>query len=165
MGTIALCGCAIATILVGRQFAQGLNPVGDLIRYLYLYSVLGALITYILNVRLGHSAVLSSGAVGLAGGLLLPVLYPKFGQTLGVIVICASFAGMSGLERIPHEIYIVIAGIFCAFIFIYTVPYFAGAGGKLGTIAFGSVIAMYGLRRTFIKCGSVMRKQGIFSKK
>lgn len=150
LGTIALAGCAIATFLIGREFPPGLPPAGETLGYLYLYSVLGGLITYILNVRLGHSAVLSSAVVGLAAGLLLPVLYPESGQVLGVMVICASFAGMSNFERIPCEFYMVITGIFCALIFIYTAPYFGGAGGKLGAIAFGSVIAIDGLRRSFV---------------
>ncbi len=146
LGTIALLGCIMATILIGRQFPQCLRPTGGVIKYLYLYSVLGGLVTYILSARLGHRAVLSSGAVGLTAGLLLPLLHPKSSGILSVMVICASFAGMSGLERIPREIHIVIAGVFCAFIFTHTAVYFAGAGGKLGTIAFGSVIAVYGLR-------------------
>ena len=37
------------------------------------------------------------------------------------------------------------AGIICGFVFIYSSPHLGGAGGKLGTIAFGSVIALKGI--------------------
>jgi len=38
-----------------------------------------------------------------------------------------------------------IAGVICALVFMFTSPYLGGAGGKLGTIAFGTVIALKGM--------------------
>jgi hypothetical protein len=107
----------------------------------------GVLFTYALNVRFNRSPVMSSGIVGLAGGLLLPILHPKFGSVLASMVICASFAGMSSKERVPNELYAITVGLVCALVFMYSAPHFGGAGGKLGTIAFGSVMAISALRR------------------
>ncbi len=147
LGTIALLGCIGSSLLTGRTLGSAPVPGWDVGGYLVAYSVLGAVLTYILNVRLKHSPVISSGLVGLAGGLLLPVLHPGIGQTLGVMVICASFAGMSNRLRVPNELYLAIGGVLCALVFMYSSPYLGGAGGKLGTIAFGSVIAVAGARR------------------
>ncbi len=145
LGTIAFTGCVLAALLTGRELGSDPVPGWDIGRLLVFYSILGALITFILNERLRHSPVISSGIIGLGAGLLLPVLHPATGDTLAVMVICASFAGMSSIERIPNELYICIAGFICALIFIYSSPYLGGAGGKLGTIAFGSVISMRGI--------------------
>jgi hypothetical protein len=37
-----------------------------------------------------------------------------------------------------------MAGVLSAFLFIYSIPYFGGTGGKLGTIAFTSSIIIRG---------------------
>lgn len=147
LGTIALIGCTAAVFLTDQTFIIRSMPGWDVGVYLFLYSVLGVLFTYALNVRFNRSPVMSSGIVGLAGGLLLPILHPKFGSVLASMVICASFAGMSSKERVPNELYAITVGLVCALVFMYSAPHFGGAGGKLGTIAFGSVMAISALRR------------------
>ncbi len=146
LGTIAFSGCVLGALLRGGGFTSAAVPDWGAGRLLILYSVLGAVITYVISVRLGHSAVISSGFVGVVAGLVLPVIHPELGVSLGVVAICASFAGMSAAERMPNEGYMVAAGVLCALVFMYTSPYLGGAGGKLGTIAFGSVIALRGMR-------------------
>ncbi len=150
LGTIAYIGCLGAGLLTSRAFGSAPVPGWDMGVYLVGYSVLGAVLTYVLNVRLKHSPVISSGLVGLAGGLILPILHPGIGTTLGVMVICASFAGMSSRQRVPNELYVAVAAVLCALVFMYSAPYLGGAGGKLGTIAFGSVIAVAGARRAVL---------------
>ncbi len=49
------------------------------------------------------------------------------------------------MKRVKNEVYMIIAALICALVFIYSAPYLGGAGGKLGTIAFGSVISVFGL--------------------
>ncbi len=156
LGTIAFAGCVGAALLLGRQLISDPVPGWEVSKYLIIYSILGAVLTFMLNERLGHSAVISSGLVGLTGGLLLPVMYPGFGGALAVMVICASFAGMSSMGRIPNEGVMALAGIFCALVFIYTSPYLGGAGGKLGTIAFGSVISLHGMMRVHKKLTAML---------
>jgi hypothetical protein len=58
---------------------------------------------------------------------------------------------MSSKERIPNEFYMILTGIICAITFVYTFSYLGGAGGKLGTIAFGSVIVVSLLQRVWRK--------------
>ena len=145
LGTTAFSGCVVAALLTGQSFVPGSIPDFSFGLQLGIYSILGAVITYVISIRFDNSAVISSGLVGVIAGLILPVIYPEVGATLSVMVFCASFAGMSSPERIPNELWVGISGIFCALIFIYTSPYFGGAGGKLGTTAFGSVVCIRGL--------------------
>ena len=147
LGTIAFSGGIVTALLTGTELSSSSVPGWNIGQYLVLYSVIGAVATFFLNESLGHSAVTSSAVVGLLGGLLLPIVYPVFGETLAVMVVCASYAGMSSLSRIPNGAYMAVAGAFCALVFMFTSPYFGGLGGKLGTIAFGSVTAIRGMQK------------------
>ena len=149
LGTIALIGVAISVVLTEKEFLKVQRPGWDIAPLIIIFSVLGAVVTYILNVRLQRDPVMSSAAVGISAGLLLPQIYSEFGELFATIVICAAFAGMSSKERIPNEFYMILAGIICALTFIYTFSYLGGAGGKLGTIAFGSVIVVSLLQRVW----------------
>ncbi len=141
LGTIALTGCILASIFAGKEFlGSGPIPCWETGKYIILYSVIAAVATYVISIRLKHGAVFASGIVGLLSGLIMPQIFPEIGGMLAVIMICASFAGMSAPARIPNEIYVGIAGLFSGFFFIYSTTCFGGTGGKLGTIAFISVI-------------------------
>lgn len=146
LGTTAMSGCVFSAAILGESFVS--NPVigWDQGWLLVVYCALGAVITFILSVWFGQGPVMASGMVGLAGGLLLPALYgADTGGLLAVGVFCASFAGMSGTNRFEKARWMVPAGVLCALIIMYTNPYLGGAGGKLGTIAFGAVIGIRGL--------------------
>jgi len=147
LGTVALIGGVLTAVITGREFTKSSLPGWEVGLLIIIFAVIGILATYTLNVRYGKSPVLSSATVGLTGGLVLPEIFPEIGQILALVVICASFAGMSSKERLPNEFYAIIAGMFCGIIFIFSAPYFGGAGGKLGTIAFGAVIAVVALKR------------------
>ena len=115
-----------------------------------LVALIATPLTYYFNVIRGHGPVLASGFVGLLGGLILPIV-PEIGGTLAVVAICASFAGMSSKARCTGIWVLFVAGLFIGVIFIYSAPVFGGAGGKLGTIAFGSIMATCGFLSLFPK--------------
>ena len=115
-----------------------------------LYSVLGATITYAISVRLDYGPVLASGIVGVVGGVSLPVVYPAVGDLLAAAVFCASFVGMASPDRLPGEVRIGLAGAVAGLVFVYTTPYLGGSGGKLGTIAFGACLSVWGLERLWV---------------
>lgn len=147
LGTVAFSGCLLALLLSRCGFAEASVPDSEIVLPLVAVSILAAVATYAMAVRLRLNVVFSSALVGLIAGVLLPILYPVHGGTLAVMAFCASFAGMSGRQRISNEAYIAVAGVVCAVVFIYSTPYFGGAGGKLGTIAFGSVMFAFGLQK------------------
>lgn len=145
LGTIAFSGTLLSLLLHdGSLLATGI-PDRGFGMILVFFSVLGATLTYVVNVVLKHGAVIASALVGLLAGLTLPVLLgPEEGRTIALMVFAASFAGMSSRERIAKVFHIIIAGALAGLLFIYTMPYAGGAGGKMGTIAFASVIAVGG---------------------
>ncbi len=164
LGTIAFTGCIATTLVTRIPPIIAPIPLQETHLLLIIYSVAGALLTYLLNIRLGHSPVISSGIIGLMGGLFLPVMHPEVGEMFAIMVICASFVGMSSKDKVPNEAYMVIAGLFCALFFIYTSTYLGGLGGKLGTIAFGSAIAVRGLSDLFNLAHKMIRKKYYGSK-
>lgn len=147
LGTVAFAGCAFAALISRGGFATAAVPDSALLPHLVMVSVLGAVVTYSLTVRLRLNVVLSSGLVGLAAGIALPVMDPVNGPLLAVMAFCASFAGMSARQRLANELSVVVAGVICAVIFMYAAPHLGGAGGKLGTIAFGSAIIVFGMQQ------------------
>jgi hypothetical protein len=148
LGTIAFAGSLAAAAILGTPLQELTVPQWDLGVFIVIYSVIGAVLTYEINVTAGKGPVDASALVGLLAGLILPALYGKeVGNTLAVIVFCASFAGMSSARKIPRWYLIAIAGAVSALLFIYSMPHLSGAGGKLGTIAFASVLAVSGCMR------------------
>lgn len=145
LGTTAFIGCVLAATITGQEFLKGEIAADILASQIVIYGIIGSVLTYIFNVRLGNSAVISSGVVGVLAAVVLPIVHPANGATLAVMAYCASFAGMSAKNRISNEYQMISAGIIAGLIFIYTAPYLGGAGGKLGTTAFASVVAVNGL--------------------
>jgi hypothetical protein len=145
LGVIALTGCILASIVAGKKFLTGSSVPGwDTGKYLLLYSVVAAVLSNVINIRLKHGAVWGSAIVGLLAGLIMPYIYPDIGGTIAVMMITSSFAGMTSQARLPNEIYIGVAGVFTGFLFIYNMPFFGGTGGKLGTMAFTSCVIIRG---------------------
>lgn len=144
LGTIAFGGALLTGLGFKRQFLIGCIPPFQLAWQIVLAATLAALVTYWLSIRRKWGPVRASAFVGLVGGLLLPPLLPEHGSELAVVVICASFTGMSSAERLPMLSHIILAGLMTGIIFLYSMPVFGGAGGKLGTIAFGASLAVWG---------------------
>lgn len=158
LGTIAFTGAVVTGLILGRQFIVGEVPSPPVAWQILLSATAAAVITYWLSVSLKHGPVVGSSVVGLIGGLILPVLEPETGPLLAVVVICASFTGMSGVSRIPGYVWITFAGVVTGIIFIYSVPVLGGAGGKLGTIAFGASMGTWAFRTLLVGLTSKSRQ-------
>lgn len=145
LGTIALAGCVLSAGIFRESFhAAEIPSLG--ITFVFVLGAAGAAVaTFYLSIDLGYGPVLGSSAVGLLGGLTLPALHATMGATAAVVVFCASFVGMSSPRRLPTHRLVLIAGAVSGLAFAYSSPYFGGAGGKLGTLAFGAVISVNGL--------------------
>lgn len=149
LGTIAFIGASITGVGLGRGFL--IVPIADWETNLWVLviALIATPLTFYLNCYRGNGPVLASGAVGLLAGLILPVLFPQNGYTLAVVAFCASFTGMTNTKRCPVFWHILIAGLFTGILFVFTTPLLGGAGGKLGTIAFASIISTFGLTQLF----------------
>lgn len=145
LGTIAFSATMLSLWIIDGSLLSSRIPDTRFGLILVLFSILGAYLTYLINVILKHGPVIASALVGMIAGLSLPVFYgPEDGGVIALMVFAASFAGMSSRDRIRTSYHIVIAGALAALLFIYTQPYAGGAGGKMGTIAFGAAIAVTG---------------------
>jgi hypothetical protein len=147
LGTIAFSGSLLTGLGLQRQFLISPVPSFELAWQIVALSVAAAVITYWLSTILNHGPVLASSAVGVAGGLLLPAISPETGPLLAVVVICATFTGMAAPKRFSSPLSMIAAGLLTGIVFLYSVPVFGGTGGKLGTIAFGASLAVWGIKR------------------
>ncbi|WP_408956962.1 hypothetical protein [Natrinema sp. 74] len=144
-GTLALFGCASTTALTGSDFAAGGALEWGLAPVIVPTAVVAAVATVGLRTRAGASAVVASAAVGVVAGVGFPLAVPALGSTLAVVSFCASFVGMSSAERLASIWQIAGAGFLCGLVFLAVSPVLVGAGGKLGTTAFASCVALAGV--------------------
>ena len=158
LGTIALVGTAITCHSLNRDFLT--LSIADFQTNLWIVIVatIAAALTYHFNNNKKQGPVLASAVVGILGALLLPPLFPEIGNTLAVVAICASFTGMTSQSRCPNFWIFLVTGILTGIVFVYSTPQLAGAGGKLGTIAFSAVLSTCGYRKLFTWLAE--RKQG-----
>lgn len=99
---------------------------------LILSTTFASVLTYFLNINLGLGPFIASGLVGLVASKV----FPKFSPA----IYAASFASMSGLQVLPRLSLSGIAGLLTGILYISTQKIFVGLGGKLGAIAFFSVL-------------------------
>jgi hypothetical protein len=145
LGTIALSGALITSLLTRSPFLEGslFSNVEQIV--IILISIIAAIITFTLNNRLKQGAVLASALVGFMMAGIFRVTNLDLNITYGIVAIGATFVGMANQARLKDERYVALAGLLFGLIFIYSAPYFGGAGGKLGTTAFLSVLCVMGL--------------------
>lgn len=145
LGTIALSGATLSTLMLRGTFTEG--SLYNLTQQLTIIglSILAAVLTYVISIRFKRGPVFASALVGVIAGILLPIITSQFGHVYAVVIIGASFVGMSAKTRFANEIPIFVGGTLFGLIFIYSAPYFGGAGGKLGTIAFVSGLSVKGM--------------------
>ena len=151
LGTLALIGTTLMSVSLNRIFLVAPLPDVQTALEILVITLIATPLTFYLSQAHGNGPVLASSVVGLIGGLVLHVIYPEMGTNLAVVAICASFAGMSSRERLPHFGWVLLVALFTGIAFTFSTPHLGGAGGKLGTIAFGAVLAVTGFQRVFRK--------------
>lgn len=147
LGTLALFGCATTAALSAADYGAATPlPWADA-RLVVPVAAVAAVATVLLNRRLGLGAVVGSALVGVVAGVAFPVVAPAVGGTLAAAAYCASFVGMSSTERLPEPAHFALAGAVSGVVFVAATAALPGAGGKLGTVAFVSCVALAGLER------------------
>lgn len=154
LGAVAFCATFLTSWGLKRGFVLTPLPPLEIMAPIIVYAVLACALTHWLNVVRGHGPVLASGLVALAGGLILPQVFSgETGASLAVMTMCASFAGMSSIKRIPTPFDAVLLGLLTGAVYLYSMPIAGGAGGKLGRIAFGAAVAVHSLRDVLARLG------------
>jgi len=149
LGALALIGTFSAGLGLAREFIFQPLPNGMTIFYIIFFSVFITPLTYYLNISRQHGPVMASAIIGLLGGLLLPIILPESGEFLAVVVICASFIGMTLQSRCISFWKMATAGLVMGIVIIYATPLLGGAGGKLGSIALIAILAICGYHSLF----------------
>lgn len=160
LGAMAAAGCTAAALLLGSELPRASVLDWSVGKYAVLVTLISAALSYGVSVNLGHGAVMGSGIVSVVGGLLLPALWPSFGAVLAGACACGSYAGMSSRERMPGAGGIIVAGCLAGLVFVFGAPALVGIGGRLGTTALGSVLAVWGLPRLYGLITGPRRKEG-----
>lgn len=160
LGTTAFFGTLSASYLLVRPLDLGLPLGSETAFFLLFYAVLGAVTTYVLQHRLGRTATFASAILGLGAGILLPLVHPAgMGARYAVAFFLTTFNGMSSRERIPTVAAVALSGLFAGVILFYSFPHFQGSGGKLGTTAFGSTLAVHALLHLHGKLRQVLERR------
>ena len=148
LGTTAFVGATVTVATTAGEFHSEALPGDGTTALIVAVAVLGAMVTFTIHARVVSSPVFASGLVGVVGGISSPIVFGDAGGLVAAAIFAASFAGMTDPKRIPNEGWILLGGAVVGMVFVYTMPYLGGSGGKLGTIAFGSCLAVYGLLGT-----------------
>ena len=96
--------------------------------YILLCTLISGSFTWFLNHKMGYSAVISNGLVGVMAATLLP-------NDLAGIAYTSSFVGMSSLAVIPSLPAAALGSLIVGLVILTTAPIYAGMGGKGGTTA------------------------------
>lgn len=99
--------------------------------------ILGALGTFQLQ-KVGVSPVVASCSIGLLGAL---IGYWMNSEDLAMVIFAGTFVGMTTVSIASFPI-MLLAGLACGILYLLAEPIFVGYGGKLGAIAFISVVVV-----------------------
>jgi hypothetical protein len=110
-----------------------------------IYSAAASYATFVISRKLKHDVVTSSSLISLIGGLVLPAVHPEQGAMFAAVAMSATFVGMSSKKIVKSDFQKILVSLLVGLMFVYSYSHFGGAGGKLGTIAFGSVLTFKGI--------------------
>jgi len=109
--------------------------------YVMIFVITGALLTSCLHLFTNFNSVLAAAFIGTIASFL-PNLNKKstFLQNIPNAMYCGCFVGMSQKHVAIDYSFIVISGTIASIFYMFSKNLFHGVGGKLGTLAFGSVV-------------------------
>lgn len=109
--------------------------------YVIIFVIIGAILTSYLHLFTKLNSVFAATLIGTVASFL-PDLNKKSKvlQNIPNAMYCGCFVGMSQKNVAIDYSLIIIAGIIAGIFFILSKNLFHGVGGKLGTLAFGSVV-------------------------
>lgn len=103
----------------------------------------GAIITYVLAVDIGLGEVIAASLTGTAFSFVPDIFKSKHSNSIPVAVYCGAFVGMSSTEVAHSLLFVAVSGLIAGFLLMLAKNLFFGLGGKLGMLAFASVVITY----------------------
>jgi Sec-independent protein secretion pathway component TatC len=135
---------------------------------IYLTSILGAFLTFVVSTKYKQGPVRASALLTLivAGFcFLFPELFSEdITKQIPLVFFGASFVGMTSEKLTRNYTSIIFAGIIFGFIYTVSPTFFDGYGGALGTAACISILVTIGLNN-LIRHSKVLKKKKILLKK
>lgn len=162
LGTIAFVSSSSTLWILKSSFISGQRPdfTFTFILFSLLFSILSLFLTVWISIHLKKGPVLGSSLVSLLGVLIFAFIrIPTYGDIYALIIMTASFSGMVSSERIKGLIPLTFVGIVTAIVYLCSISILSGAGGKLGTIALGSVVGTIGLERILSGTVSILKNR------
>lgn len=147
LGAMAFLSALIIALRGDFVFETMIMPSNYQNILLVFYTVLSGLMTYYLINYRQQNAIFASSIVAFINSLLLIAAFNDFGNLLALAVFCGTFVGMTTKKRLNGLISIAVTSLVAGLLFIYTLPYFNGLGGKLGGIALISVLIVFSLEQ------------------
>ena len=142
LGTLALFGCFATAGVTGTSFGAGSALPWTTLSVVVPVAASGAVAASVLQHRFGLGSVLGSALVGVAAVVGLPVADLGTSAPLATVAFCASFVGMASRDRLPSDATVGASGALSGIVFLFAARTLGGAGGKLGTVAFVSCVAV-----------------------
>lgn len=139
LGTIAFAGSLVGLFVLGESHTipRPIDPWWILV----MTSLFGGILTHLIHVNAGKTVVLSSVLSTFVFAILFSFVF-SWNDSTFALFFAASFVGMSGKNRLPNVVWVALASLMLVVVYVLSAPYFNGVGGKLGTMAFVSVLTM-----------------------
>lgn len=120
------------------------NPTKSYV--LILFVILGALSTFMINLKLETGPVVAAAFIGTIASFTPTVFRNKSKKIIKDIpsaIYSGTFVGMTSVSISASYWFIIISGFIAGLLFVLATNTFVGVGGKLGTIAFGGVAVVF----------------------
>lgn len=137
LGTIAFISTSFISFVFNKESLIAHQSYD--IWLIFLLSIGGTLVTWILHNKFKQSPVLSSALPGLIIGLILGQLLSNY-LIYSYVFFTATFVGMANNSTIKNIYESLFIGIILAIIFLSFFIFFNGYGGKMGLMAFLSIV-------------------------
>lgn len=116
---------------------------------LMIAALLGGLSTYLIHTKIKNTSnVLASSLPTLVVSIFMLYVFKGYVDYLPMFF-AGTFVGMTSKTRLNNLIYIVLACVILAYIYVMFENSFIGLGGKLGFMAIFSVLIMSGVRKVY----------------
>lgn len=149
-GFIAFLGVLIINLplIHEKELAIPINIEIEMILGVIFIAIISIKATFYLRKKfkdkIKNDAVLGSAIVGLLFGLTR-IFFPQT-AIFSEVAFASSFAGMTSFNLIRKKSYKLLVGFIVGLVFLISSSFFQGFGGKLGTIAFISIIIFFLLK-------------------
>lgn len=113
---------------------------------LIFFVILGALSTFLINVKLETGPVVAAALIGTLASFTPAILRNKSKKIIKEIpsaIYSGTFIGMTSVSIGASYWFIILSGFIAGLLYVLATNTFVGVGGKLGTIAFGGVAVVF----------------------